>query len=98
MDAYEIGTAIGSGGFGRVFRAIRNEDGTECAIKVLLDSADVSAVNRFRREVRMQAQLRHKHIVPIIDYHLDSTEPWFSMPRAEINLRTYLDELHGESE
>jgi len=98
MAKYQFGEVIGSGGFGEIFEGKRVEDGWVCAIKKLFVSADEEDKKRFHREVRMQAQLRHKNVVPIIGYNLEDDPPWFVMSRALFNLREYLINRKGESE
>lgn len=98
MPKYQIGDKIGSGGFGEVFEGKRMENGWVCAIKRLCASVDDEGQKRFRREVRMQAQLRHRNIVPIIGYNLEDDPPWFAMPRALFSLREYLGRSKGGDE
>src|SRR2546425_11957442 len=60
---------IGSGGFGRVYRARDLGLEREVAIKVLHPSftADPMVMERFRREAQLAARLRHPSIVSIYD-------------------------------
>jgi len=37
---------------------------------------------RFVREVRVQSQIHHPNIMPIVEFDLDATKPWFTMPLA----------------
>ena len=37
---------------------------------------------RFAREVRIQSQIRHPNIMPIIEHDLEVQPPWFTMPLA----------------
>ncbi len=37
---------------------------------------------RFAREVRIQSQIRHPNIMPIVHFDLDASPPWFTMPLA----------------
>src|SRR5258708_12473506 len=37
---------------------------------------------RFVREVRIQSQIRHPNIMPIVDFDLAVKPPWFTMPLA----------------
>jgi eukaryotic-like serine/threonine-protein kinase len=37
---------------------------------------------RFAREVRIQSQIRHPNIMPVIDFDLETSPPWFTMPLA----------------
>ncbi len=67
---YEILAKLGEGGMGTVYRARRVRIGDEVAVKVLHASAfaDTAAVERFRREARAAAMLRHANVVTIHDY------------------------------
>jgi serine/threonine-protein kinase len=67
---YELLVRLGEGGMGAVYRARRVHIGDEVAVKVLLRKfvADSGLVERFRREARAAAQLRHPNIVAIYDY------------------------------
>src|SRR3989449_781311 len=68
-DDYELLDEIGSGGFGRVFRARDLGLEREGAIKVLHPSltADLGVVERFRREAQLAAKLRDPNVVSIYD-------------------------------
>lgn len=72
-DRYEIIDALGSGGMGAVYRARRIHLGDEVAIKVMQASADERAEtrDRFLRESRACAQLRHPNIVGLLDFGFD---------------------------
>ena len=73
QDGYEVLEELGSGGFGRVYKARQLSTGQRVAIKVLRfwesDSAgDVAnQIERFRRETRLCAELSHPNIVRLID-------------------------------
>jgi tetratricopeptide (TPR) repeat protein len=69
LGPYEIVSAIGAGGMGEVYRARDTRLDREVAIKVLspgLTSSDL-ARERFQREARTIAALRHPHICAIYD-------------------------------
>jgi serine/threonine protein kinase len=70
---YEIVGPLASGGMGQVFRARRIKLGDEVALKAL-HPADLGAeaAERFLRESRACARLRHPHIVSILDYDVDT--------------------------
>ncbi len=67
---YELIQRLGQGGMGAVYRARRKHIGDEVAIKILLDKfvAGHEATERFRREARAAAMLRHPNVVTIHDF------------------------------
>jgi serine/threonine protein kinase len=78
---YEIVSIIASGGMGAVYRARRTLLLDEVAIKVIRADDAVPAVReRFMRESRASAQLRHPNIVSILDLDIDpSGNPFLVM-------------------
>ena len=81
-DRYEIIDALGAGGMGAVYRARRLHLGDEVAIKVMQPSPDAApeARERFLRESRACAQLRHPNIVGLFDFGFDaSSQPYMVM-------------------
>jgi len=81
-DRYEIIDILGSGGMGQVYRARRLKLGDEVAIKVMqtAQTAPPEARERFLRESRACAQLRHPNIVGILDFDFDaSNQPFMVM-------------------
>ncbi|HEY2435188.1 MAG TPA: serine/threonine-protein kinase [Vicinamibacterales bacterium] len=71
---YEVIEPLAEGGMGAVFRARRRLLGDEVAIKIVLAeyATDQAARERFLRESRACAQLRHPNIVSIYDYNVDT--------------------------
>jgi serine/threonine protein kinase len=71
LDAkYELMARLGTGATGTVYRARRLHIGDEVAIKILSQDyvlAD-SALERFRREARSAAMIRHPNVVSIHDF------------------------------
>jgi len=81
-DRYEIIDVLGSGGMGQVYRARRLRLGDEVAIKVMhtTHTAPPESRERFLRESRACAQLRHPNIVGILDFDFDaSNQPFMVM-------------------
>jgi serine/threonine-protein kinase len=81
-DRYEIIDALGSGGMGHVYRARRVRLGDEVAIKVMQATphAPPESRERFLRESRACAQLRHPNIVGILDFGFDgANQPYMVM-------------------
>ncbi len=96
-NLYSLKSLIGNGGFGEVYEAV-GKDGTIYAMKFLKEDHEEEDVRRFKREVRIQSQLKHKNIVPILDMDLEASLPWFVMPKAYFNLEEYLKKNHGEKQ
>ena len=71
---YEIVAPLAEGGMGAVFRARRTHLGDEVALKIVRADIgdDLAARERFLRESRACAQLRHPNIVSILDYNVDA--------------------------
>jgi serine/threonine protein kinase len=91
---YEIVAPLAEGGMGAVFLARRQLLGDEVAIKIVrAESAkDQGARERFLRESRACAQLRHPNIVSILDYSLDAEgRPYLVMEL--LNGRSLREEL-----
>src|SRR6185436_10476324 len=81
-DRYEILDALGAGGMGAVYRARRIHLGDEVAIKVMQARPDAppESRDRFLRESRACAQLRHPNIVSLLDFGFDSAnQPYMVM-------------------
>ena len=85
-DRYTIEREVGRGGMATVWLARDASQGRDVAIKTLHpDLAGAIATDRFLRELRLTARLRHPNIVEIFDsgslVRADgTTEPWFAMP------------------
>ncbi len=81
-DRYEIVETLGSGGMGHVYRARRLHLGDEVAIKVMQATHDSAPElrERFLRESRACAQLRHPNIVSLLDFGFDAgKQPYMVM-------------------
>jgi serine/threonine-protein kinase len=81
-DRYEIIDALGAGGMGVVYRARRIRLGDDVAVKVMQATADTppESRDRFLRESRACAQLRHPNIVGLLDFGFDgANQPYMVM-------------------
>jgi serine/threonine protein kinase len=90
---YEILAPLAEGGMGAVYRARRTLLGDEVAIKIILaDSAISGARERFMRESRACARLRHPQIVSILDFNIEPDGHPFLVMEL-LNGRSLKDEL-----
>jgi len=69
-DKYRIDEKIGEGGMGKVYRGTHIMMDHTVAIKILHPhlSSDQVAVERFRREARAAASIRHPNAVAVTDF------------------------------
>jgi len=83
IGRYQVESEIGSGGFGRVYKAFDPTVGRPVAIKVLtaLDSPDMLA--RFQTEAIATGNLHHPNIVTIYDFGVDEGSPYIAMEYLE---------------
>jgi serine/threonine protein kinase len=81
---YKLIESLGEGGMGSVFRAERLHIGDEVAVKLLHRDLvrENQALERFRREARTAAMIRHPNVVSIHDFNdgtSDETEAYIVM-------------------
>src|SRR5262245_54511683 len=77
-DRFLLEALAGTGGMGRVFRATDRTTGEQVALKVLLEGRGER--DRFEREARALAELRHPGIVRHVAHgHTASGEPYLAM-------------------
>ncbi|MEP7028085.1 MAG: protein kinase [Candidatus Eisenbacteria bacterium] len=91
---FEVRGEIGGGGFGQVFEVFDTKLESLVAAKVLRPEFLVHADQRerFLREVRLLAELRHPNIIPILDVFRSDQLIAYLMPRVEgPTLRQRLD-------
>jgi serine/threonine-protein kinase len=84
-DDYEVLSSLGSGSFGRVWRARDLALEREVALKVLHPqvAADAKAVAAFWHEAKLAAKLAHPAIVPIYDWDSRGDLSWYTMELAD---------------
>jgi serine/threonine-protein kinase len=68
-ERYRIEQVLGAGAMGCVYRARHTRIGREVAIKILRDDLvrEPALVERFEREARIAARLRHPNLVGVLD-------------------------------
>ncbi len=83
IQRYKIISQIGSGGMGKVYKAFDNELQRTIAIKVILGMANEQQAERFSREAKAMAQLRHPNIICLYEVGALQEQPYFSMELIE---------------
>jgi len=75
-DKYRLDARVGEGGMGFVYRATHVQMENTVAVKVLHSdlASDQVAVERFRREARAAAQIRHPNAVAVTDFGVTRKE------------------------
>jgi serine/threonine-protein kinase len=70
---YEIRRVVADGGMGRVYEGIDKQTDSRIAVKVLHDDVakDDVALERFKREYEISANLPHDYIVSVTDFQRD---------------------------
>lgn len=94
-DRYHLGEALGRGGMAVVYRARDERLGREVALKLLHPTLAPTSRERFRREARIVASLKHPNILEIHDFGEDALRgPWMVTELVEgQNLREWLKQL-----
>jgi predicted ATPase len=85
LGPYEIGTLLGAGGMGEVYRARDPRLDRTVAIKILPAelSADADHLRRFEREARSASALNHPNIVTIYELAHDGSTHYIAMELIE---------------
>jgi eukaryotic-like serine/threonine-protein kinase len=82
IGPYRIEALLGEGGMGKVFRAVRQGETEPVALKVMRSrlSGEEEPRRRFLREARAAGEVRHKHLVPVLDAGEDGERRYLVMP------------------
>jgi Tol biopolymer transport system component len=83
-DHYRIEHELGRGGMATVYLAQDLKQGRLVALKVIHpELAATLGPERFLREIKLTANLRHPHILPLFDSGEAAGQLWYTMPYAE---------------
>ena len=81
---YEVDREIGRGGMACVYRAHDRQHDRDVALKVLRpELAATLGIERFLREIRIEARLQHPHILPLYDSGTADGLLYYVMPYVE---------------
>ncbi|KAG0315771.1 hypothetical protein BGZ99_007265 [Dissophora globulifera] len=92
LDDFELARPLGKGQFGRVYLMRERRSGFVVAMKVLLKSELLKAnmEHQLRREIDIQSNLKHKHILRLDTFFHDSTRVYLVLeyaPQGELYKR-----------
>lgn len=76
LSNYRLIKQLGQGGFAIVYLGRHRYLGTLAAIKVLDTQLTPYELGRFLREARLTAQLRHRHIIRVLDFGKEDDIPF----------------------
>ena len=83
-DRYLLERELGRGGMATVYLARDLKHERPVALKVLLPEPAASlGPDRFQREIKLAARLRHPHILTVHDSGEAAGQLWFTMPYVE---------------
>jgi serine/threonine protein kinase len=98
FSRYRIIAELGKGGMGIVYKARDTQLDREVALKVMRPdlAANPATSDRFLREAKALAAVRHDHVVEVYDYGEMDGRPFITMPLlAGQSLETRLDRQRG---
>lgn len=81
VGPYRLEEILGEGGMGIVFRAVRDPGGDVVALKVLRRelSHDETYRRRLIHEARAAGEVRHRHLVPVLDAGQDAERSYLAV-------------------
>ncbi len=97
-DRYAVESLLGRGGMGNVYKARERTLDRYVALKIVPEyrHQDQQFIERFRREARIAARLRHPRIVSVHEVGTMGTFPYFSMDYIEgSTLRSVVERRHS---
>lgn len=99
FPGYRIVKRLAAGGFGVVYLAERTRDHHPVAIKVMLSrvAVDDGARSKFGHEIKLLQNLRHPHIVELLDFKAEGSAFYFVMEYCPGgSVERYMAELGGK--
>ena len=97
-DRYNVESLLGRGGMGNVYKAKEGTLDRYVALKIVPEArhSDEHFIERFRREARIAARLRHPRIVSVHEVGVMCGFPYFSMDYIEgTTLRSVVERRHA---
>ncbi len=82
LGNYHLIRLLGRGGFASVYLGDHIHLNTQAAIKILDVQLTIENLKQFRNEANTIAQLKHPHIVQVLDYDIENGSPFLVMTYA----------------
>jgi serine/threonine-protein kinase len=82
LGGYRVVALLGQGGMGAVYRA-EDATGRPVALKVMTIAADGVTLERFHREARLAAEVRHPNVVSVLASGGDARAPFLVLELVE---------------
>jgi WD40 repeat protein len=82
LGAFRVVALLGQGGMGAVYRA-EDATGRPVALKVISGVAGPASLERFHREARLAAEVRHPNVVSVVASGGDAREPFLALELVE---------------
>ncbi len=79
VGRYEIEGVVARGGMGSLFKAYDPAGNRHVALKVLVSTATELDKLRFQREIQVQGNIQHPHIMPIFDSGVIGSTRYYTM-------------------
>jgi len=97
VGRYEIEAVIARGGMGGIYKAYDPAGNRHVALKVLVSTATELDKLRFQREIQVQGNIQHQHIMPIFDSGVIGTVRYYTMEllKDPLDLVEFTDQLHS---
>lgn len=97
LPGYRIQRELGRGGCGAVYLAFRESIGDHVAVKLMLSraKADTRAVDQFKREMKVIADLKHPNIVCFLESGSDQGTFFFVMEYCDGGSLADVAKVHG---
>jgi eukaryotic-like serine/threonine-protein kinase len=97
-NKYQLSGPIGKGGFASVYEARMLENDEIVAIKFYSGFQDEVDMPRFHREVKIMSLIDHKNVIKILDYNIETSNPYIVMPLAKYPLSECIEDLKSSEE
>jgi serine/threonine protein kinase len=97
LGRYEVEAVLARGGMGGIYKVYDPAANRHVALKVLVSSATDLDRLRFQREIQVQGNIQHPHILPIFDSGLVGSTRFFTMEllKDPLDLLTLTDLLRS---